>query len=1036
MGAPDTLKRLVDSFARNIDAFKTGSMNETQLRREYLDPFFTSLGWDVENKQGYAEAYKEVIHEYSLKTKDVREAPDYCFRIGGTRKFFVEAKKPSVNVKDDIHPAYQLRSYAWSAKLPLSILTDFEEFAVYDCRILPNKKDKASTARIMIVSFDEYISKWNEIEEIFARESILKGSFDKYVESNRKKKGTAEVDEVFLEQMEEWRKSLAKNIAIRNPKLNIRELNYAVQKIIDRIIFLRICEDRGIEDYGQLMTLQNGTNVYERLKQIYHRADEKYNSGLFHFEIEKERNEPPDGITLSLQIDDKTIKDIIKELYYPDSPYEFSVLPADILGQVYEQFLGKVIRLTSTHHAVVDDKPEVKKAGGVYYTPTYIVDYIVKNTLEKLLPSPPFQGGVSQRDGVVEKLSKLKILDPACGSGSFLLGAYQHLLDWHLKYYTSSEETIKQYSQMKHQPIYRNDRGNYLLTTSEKKRILLNNIYGVDIDQQAVEVTKLSLMLKVLEGESTETLNNELKFFRERALPDLSNNIKCGNSLIGPDFYDQMEMQFLDEEEKLRINVFDWKKEFKVIMDVSGFDVVIGNPPYLRIQGLQEHYENQIKYFLNKYKSAIKRFDLYLLFSEKGYELLKENGMLGFICPHKFINSDFGSGLREFLIKEKAVESIVSFGNNLIFKDATTYTCLLFLRKDSKSIFNYFEFGQLNKIDIPKELFSIPVNNFSKFELLELNSSPWILTSTENGKLLNKLNQQPHKIVDVFDKVFQGIVTGADDIYFLKKLESNKRGELVEVFSEREGKNIQIEKEILKPVLKGEDVKRYQKPDFNYYCVYPYTLSGEKTVILEEKDFEQKYPNCYNYLRKYKNELRDLRVKYKTNPKYWYSCHRPRLISDFESIKIITQEISHGCNMTLEDSSLFHNTTVYSLIPNDNVKENILYWLGIFNSNLMWWYLKQTGNVLRGGYFRFKTNYLNPFPIKTINFNTEEKKYHENIVALVVSIIESYKNIRLAKTPQEKTALERQIEATDKQIDQLVYQLYGLTEEEIRIVES
>lgn len=286
--APENIKQRVEVFARNIDAYKSGSMNETQLRREFIDPFFLELGWDVENKKGYADAYKDVIHEYSLKTKDVREAPDYCFRIGGTRKFFVETKKPSVNVKDDIHPAFQLRSYAWSAKLPLSILTDFEEFAVYDCRIPPNKKDKASTARVLYFTYEDYLTKWEEIEGIFSREAILKGSFDKYVESNKRKRGTAEVDEVFLDQMEEWRKLLAKNIALRNSSLSIRELNYAVQKTIDRIIFLRICEDRGIEDYGKLMTLQNGVNVYERLKQIYYRADEKYNSGLFHFEREKE----------------------------------------------------------------------------------------------------------------------------------------------------------------------------------------------------------------------------------------------------------------------------------------------------------------------------------------------------------------------------------------------------------------------------------------------------------------------------------------------------------------------------------------------------------------------------------------------------------------------------------------------------------------------------------------------------------------------------------------------------------------------------
>ncbi len=589
-GVPDKIKQLVDTFSRNLDFYKAGTYNETQLRREYLDPFFTALGWDVENKRGYAEAYKDVIHEYSLKTRDVREAPDYCFRIGGTRKFFVEAKKPGVNVKEDIHPAFQVRSYAWSARLPLSVLTDFEEFAVYDCRIPPHKQDKASTARIMYFNFEEYSTKWEEIEGVFSREAILLGSFDKYVESNKKKRGTAEVDSVFLQQMEEWRKMLARNIALRNPSLSIRELNFAVQKTIDRIIFLRICEDRGIEDYGQLMNLQNGTNVYERLKQIYYRADEKYNSGLFHFEGEKERNEQPDNLTLDLEIDDRIIKDIVKHLYFPDSPYEFSVLPADILGQVYEQFLGKVIRLTPTHQAVIEDKPEVKKAGGVYYTPTYIVNYIVENTLGKLLTDKL----------TIKEISKLKVLDPACGSGSFLIGAFQYLIDRHLKYYTADEESVKKYLSVKNPPVYQAANGMHLLTTTEKKRILLNNIYGVDIDTQAVEVTKLSLLLKVLEGESEETISNQLKFFRERALPDLSGNIKCGNSLIGPDFYDQPELNFMDEEEKLRINVFDWNSEFKEIMENGGFDAVIGNPPYVRqelIGSFKEYFERNYKVY-------------------------------------------------------------------------------------------------------------------------------------------------------------------------------------------------------------------------------------------------------------------------------------------------------------------------------------------------------------------------------------------------------------------------------------------------------
>jgi len=319
-----------------------------------------------------------------IKVGGFTKAPDYCFRIGGVRKFFLEAKKPSVNIKYDIHPAFQLRRYAWSAKLPLSILTDFEELAVYDCRPRPVKTDKASTARIMYLTFKEYIDRWDDIASVFGREQILKGSFDKYVETKKAKKGTAEVDTAFLKEIETWRLLLARNIALRNPALSQHELNFAVQQTIDRIIFLRICEDRGVEEYNRLLGVVNGTNVYKRLCAHFKHADEKYNSGLFHFSREQGR-ESPDELTLNLAVDDKPLKDIIKSLYYPDCPYEFSVLPADILGQVYEQFLGKVIRLTKGHHAVVEDKPEVKKAGGVYYTPTYIVDYIVQNTVGTLL---------------------------------------------------------------------------------------------------------------------------------------------------------------------------------------------------------------------------------------------------------------------------------------------------------------------------------------------------------------------------------------------------------------------------------------------------------------------------------------------------------------------------------------------------------------------------------------------------------------------------------------------------------------------------
>ncbi len=499
---PPEVPNLVERFERELDSYRSGKYNETQVRREFIDPMFKALGWDIDNEQGYAEAYKDVVHEDAIKVGTATKAPDYCFRVGGTRKFFLEAKKPSINVKQDVAPAFQLRRYAWSAKLPLSVLTDFEELAVYDCRAKPTKTDKASAGRILYLSYRDYASRWGEIAGIFSRDAVLKGSFDKFAESSKGKRGTTEVDAAFLADIEGWRASLARSLALRNPDLSQRELNFAVQQTIDRVIFLRICEDRGIEDYGQLREAIKGAGVYPRLLELFTRADHRYNSGLFHFQKERTRSEPPDLLTPSLAIDDRPLREIIAGLYYPDSPYEFSVLSADILGQVYEQFLGKVIRLTPGHRAVVEDKPEVKKAGGVYYTPTYIVDYIVKHTVGQLLEGKtPTQA------------AEIHILDPACGSGSFLIGAYQYLLDWHRNWYVADGP------QKHRKQLYEHGAGDYRLATDERKRVLLNSIYGVDIDAQAVETTKLSLLLKVLEGETQETINAQLPSFTNGLFP-------------------------------------------------------------------------------------------------------------------------------------------------------------------------------------------------------------------------------------------------------------------------------------------------------------------------------------------------------------------------------------------------------------------------------------------------------------------------------------------------------------------------------------
>ncbi|HOP48472.1 MAG TPA: TaqI-like C-terminal specificity domain-containing protein [Desulfobacteraceae bacterium] len=1000
MIAPERIKELVRTFDYNLEAYKRGSYNETQVRREFIDPFFEELGWDIANKKGYAAAYKDVIHEDAIKVGGVTKAPDYCFRIGGARKFFLEAKKPSVNIQEDVHPAYQLRRYGWSAKLPLSILTDFEEFAVYNCRMKPARTDKVSHSRILYLRYMDYVDRWEEIAGIFSRDAILKGSFDKYIESSKIKKGTTEVDASFLQEIERWRELLARNIALRNPNLTQRELNYSVQQTIDRIVFLRICEDRGMEDYGGLMALQNGDNIYKRLFQLFNKADEKYNSGLFHFKKEKDR-ENYDNLTPSLQIDDKPLKDIFKNLYYPESPYEFSVLSADILGQVYEKFLGKVIRLTAGHQARIEEKPEVRKAGGVYYTPDYIVDYIVKNTVGKLVEGkkPGPRGGVSN----------LKILDPACGSGSFLIGAYQFLLDWHRNEYI--KDGPDNWSKGKTPRIYQSGRGEWRLTIDERKRILLNNIYGVDIDHQAVEVTKLSLLLKALEGEDEQSIGKQMALFQKRVLPDLSNNIKCGNSLIGPDFYEHQQMSFLDEEEIFRVNAFYWNTEFAEIMNNGGFDAVIGNPPYVRQEGL-----GYLKNYFEKHYSVYHGVaDLYVYFIEKGVSLLKQGGFFSYIVANKWFRANYGKSLRQWMKRQNIFE-IIDFGDLPVFKQASTYPCIVVIQKKAPvQVFRAvtmktLEFGDL-KDYIKQHSHEVRQDN--------LDESGWSLANQGTSDLLDKLRKRGIPLGEyVGGKIFYGIKTGLNDAFVI---DDATREQLI-AEDPKSG-------EVIKPFLAGRNIKRYQP------------LSSEKYVLFTRRGIDiDKYPAIKNYLTKFKENLlprpKDWKgekwLGRKPGSYQWYEIQDTiDYYQEFEKPKIIVPAIVKSASYAY-DAKGFYSNDKTTIIPTKDK-----YLLGLIGSTTLDFYIHSISATKQGGYFEYKPMYISKLPIRTINFNDPtEVALHDQMVSLVDKMLDLHKRLTKSRVPHTTETLKRQLELTDRQIDQLVYRLYDLTDEEIKIVES
>jgi len=954
---PPIIASLIERFDQNAEAYRSAAYNETQVRQEFINPFFEALGWDIANKSGHAEAYKDVIHEDAIKVG----APDYCFRIGGARKFFLEAKKPAVNIKDDPDPAYQLRRYAWSAKLPLSILTDFEEFAVYECLTRPRSNDKASVGRTLYLTYKDYLARWDEIALIFSKDAVWKGSFDKYVVSERKR-GTATVDAEFLAEIEKWRDALARNMAVRNTALDVHELNFAVQRTIDRIIFLRICEDRGIEHYAQLQALLNGEHIYGRLIHLYNQADDRYNSGLFHFRPEKERAEAPDELTLKLKIDDKVLKDIIHGLYYPESPYEFSVMPAEILGQVYEQFLGKVIRLTSGHQAKVEEKPEVKKAGGVYYTPAYIVDYIVRNTVGKLCEGK-----------TPKQISKLKILDPACGSGSFLIGAYDYLVNYHRDWY------FKDGTEKHTKEIYQGAGGQWHLTTQEKKRILLNNIYGVDIDSQAVEVTKLSLLLKVLDGENEETLKRQLKMWHERALPDLGHNIKCGNSLIGPDYYEGQQTSMFDGEEIRRVNTFDWKTEFSEIMKAGGFDAVIGNPPYGAY-----FYEADKEYLNSKFACQSYQLDSYLLFLERALrDLLSMDGFYGMIIPNPWLTNLLQKSIRRFVTENARICEIVHF-QFPVFPKVTVDTEVVILQKA-----------------IPENWQAVAtiVESLDAFQRLPL------------GQGIEKIRHEQQK--------WQALDGGVINIFISPSEEA-----LADKCS-------RIGVPLSSLCIINVGIKPYQ--------IGKGTPPQTKEIVESRPyDGDQKVGAAYRpYLRG-----SDI-GRYLIDPieprylKYGPWLAEPRPAANFDApVKIVMRQTGDSLIATIDEDRYLCLNNMHVLVPEKSLPKPT-YILGLVNSRLMNWYYYTLNPEVGEALAEVKKTNVAALPIRSINISDKsDKAKHDKMVSLVERMLDMHKRLAKAKAPDDKTKLQRQIDATDQEIDHLVYDLYGLTEEEIAIVEG
>ncbi len=943
-----------------------------------------------------------------------------------------------------------------------------------------------------------------------------------------------------------------------NPQYDKLTLFKKSQKLLDRFLFILFAEDSGlippnaiskiIEQWTQLKELEKSDSLYSRFQLFFTHLDKghiykqwgeipAYNGGLFRYD---EILDNPD-----LKLPDGLLQNHTSLL----SAYDFdSEIDVNILANIFEHSLSEIEELTAELQKNKGLQPlaqsklnkglqplaqSKRKKDGIFYTPKYITKYIVENTVGTLCNEKKTELQIKElliddtyfvqthRGASLRKLNQkgkdlfetlqnyknwlltLKILDPACGSGAFLNATLEFLIVEHKEIDNIISELTDDKMRM----------------FDTDKQILENNIYGVDINEESVEIAKLSLWLRTAQ--------------RGRALSNLSDNIKCGNSLI-------------DDPEVAGEKAFNWEKEFphifnpaekekvyqkmpepkpdyiklikekskeaqqkaeqaaklsKEALEISkqvyqyadkimsvnehsvpygiqkgGFDVVLGNPPYVRLQGLKANYEKESLFYEKNYQSAKSNYDIYVLFLEKSLKLIKQKGKVSFILPHKFLISEFGKGIRELFAEKQAVESLLHFGSEMVFADASTYTCILNLS---------FGNQQLKFKQIKPEQIALPFT-FDEISYNKLSSDKWNLNEAGIADVLEKLNKQPLRVKDVFAKIFQGIATSGYDVYLIK---GKQIGTLIEGYSKALDRNITIESAFVKPMLKGEDISKYKNLENQYFVIFPYSIIEGKAKPMNEGFIKANFPMGYEYLKENETFLRGRERGRFNNEKEWFLFGRSQGISGVEQPKIITPEISLGTNMTFDEGVFYHNTKCYSFILKNEIKVKYKFWLNILNSKLMWFFLKNTGYELRGGYFTFKTKYLEPFPLPKLKdisqqdifiektnlmlslnkaLQTEKSNFTNSLkedkgVEKITRAIESFNELEydafkkeLLKqkvkislgnennewreyfntTKQKVNELQNQINQTDKEIDRMVYELYELTAEEIEIVEN
>ena len=1005
---------LIADFREREAFYLSVEYQEAEARQDFIDKFWIALGWDVRHdrqKNPYEQEVK-VERGVSVVTGLAQKKADYAFFLGPEYRiprFFCEAKKPSVKIREDRDAHFQTHRYGYSAKTKLSVLFDFEELVIVDCRRKPNV-DFALTAAHRSYCYEDFEdeAKFGEIYWLFSREAVGDGKLDAYVAAMPKVKKTGKqagaqrgsdsqtVDDSFLDDLERYRSELARMLKNRNAELDGDTLTELVQRILDRLVFLRFLEDKLIETEHSVheFTKTAEGQGWARFLTVSRKLDARYNGVVF--------KEHPllDGGTLT--VDDGDFLAICKELSHERTPYDFNAIPVHILGSIYERFLGTVIT-TTDKRAKPELKPEVRKAGGVYYTPEYIVRYICEQTVGKLIEGKtPVQ------------IEKMRFADIACGSGSFLLGIFDLLLRYHGRWYAAHTEaagkenlapaTKNRKRKKEFIPAVVEREGLLCLTLEKKRQILLNNIYGVDLDTQAVEVAQLSLYLKLLEDETTASTRDDYLAFHEALLPPLGGNIKCGNSLVGTDIlYGQFEFS-AQEERKLRPMDFEsafpqvfgakWSGTDRVKDDADGFhvdvgpepqretvdysegkavkeekpkaqvmsggfDAIVGNPPYVPIEMMKDFERD---FYCQRYPELQRKFDSSVIFILRALQLINSQGRVGFISSLTWQTGENFSELRRAMFTKGGVVTVVNLPFD-VFPDAYVDTGIYILAGRPVPHFEIYSFPKKTKISA---LENIP--------LVRVDSA--LVQAPDYRVILNPAAQQI-------------------------------------MLRSRKAKCFVLLGQITVST-QGLAANRFKRTT-NRVADTDYSFGEQSQVLRYEFSHGEVTWTCMG-------EFASLKRFYEAEPKVLI-----RRVINRQDRLVATQ---------FSERMVFKKD-INPFVVSDP-QTDVRYLLGILNSRLVSWLYVGTSAIATKDDFRQTTlAELRNLPIRVLDITIPaQKAQHDRMVQLVEQMLKTKAQVSTAKTESERTYLEDKCAGLDRQIDQLTYELYDLTPEEVALVEQ